>query len=93
MIPLLWLLLLIKPYGESDLLPYEETFSLNGEYPYEVSKSATDLLCKTYKTTYDLNVATLRCGNIYGGGDLNWERLIPGVIRWLISNETPVIKN
>jgi CDP-glucose 4,6-dehydratase len=81
-----------KAYGESELLPYEETFSLNGEYPYEVSKSATDLLCKTYKTTYDLNVATLRCGNIYGGGDLNWERLIPGVIRWLISNETPVLR-
>ena len=81
-----------KAYGESDVLPYEETFNLNGQFPYEVSKSATDLLCKTYKTTYNLNVATLRCGNIYGGGDLNWERLIPGVIRWLINNEQPILR-
>jgi CDP-glucose 4,6-dehydratase len=81
-----------KAYGESDVLPYEETFNLNGQFPYEVSKSATDLLCKTYKATYNLNVATLRCGNIYGGGDLNWERLIPGVIRWLINNEQPILR-
>tara|TARA_B100000131_G_C18065133_1_gene592149 strand:- start:335 stop:1294 length:960 start_codon:yes stop_codon:yes gene_type:complete len=81
-----------KAYGESDVLPYKEDFNLNGNYPYEVSKSTTDLLCKTYKTTYSLNVATLRCGNIYGGGDLNWERLIPGVIKWLINNETPVLR-
>ena len=81
-----------KAYGESDTLPYKENFSLNGNYPYEVSKSTTDLLCKTYKTTYSLNVATLRCGNIYGGGDLNWERLIPGVIKWLINNETPILR-
>ena len=82
-----------KAYGESDVLPYKEDFNLNGNYPYEVSKSTTDLLCKTYKTTYSLNVATLRCGNIYGGGDLNWERLIPGVIKWLINNETPVLRS
>ena len=81
-----------KAYGESDVLPYEETFNLNGQFPYEVSKSATDLLCKTYKATYNLNVATLRCGNKYGGGDLNWERLIPGVIRWLINNEQPILR-
>lgn len=81
-----------KAYGESKTLPYQENFSLNGEYPYEVSKSTTDLLCKTYRTTYNLNVATLRCGNIYGGGDLNWDRLIPGVVKWLINNETPVLR-
>lgn len=81
-----------KAYGESDILPYQESFPLNGVFPYEVSKSATDLLCKTYNTTYDLNTATLRCGNIYGGGDLNWERLIPGVIKWLINKETPVLR-
>lgn len=81
-----------KAYGESDDLPYLESFSLNGNFPYEVSKSATDLLCKTYRTTYDLKVSTLRCGNIYGGGDLNWERLIPGVIRWLINEEQPVLR-
>lgn len=81
-----------KAYGESDNLPYLETHNLNGNYPYEVSKSATDLLCKTYLTTYNLNVSTLRCGNIYGGGDLNWERLIPGVIRWLIKEEQPILR-
>tara|TARA_Y100000992_G_C21260179_1_gene490837 strand:+ start:153 stop:1112 length:960 start_codon:yes stop_codon:yes gene_type:complete len=81
-----------KAYGFSETLPYKETFPLNGEFPYEVSKSATDLLCKTYKNTYDLNVSTLRCGNIYGGGDLNWQRLIPGVIKWLINKETPVLR-
>lgn len=81
-----------KAYGESDTLPYLETHNLNGNYPYEVSKSATDLLCKTYLTTYNLNVSTLRCGNIYGGGDLNWERLIPGVIRWLIKEEQPILR-
>ena len=81
-----------KAYGESDVLPYKENFRLNGTFPYEVSKSATDLLCKTYRTTYNLNVATLRCGNIYGGGDLNWDRLIPGVIKWLINNEKPILR-
>jgi len=81
-----------KAYGESDNLPYLETHNLNGNYPYEVSKSATDLLCKTYLTTYNLNVSTLRCGNIYGGGDLNWERLIPGVTRWLIKKEQPILR-
>ena len=67
-------------------------FPLNGIYPYEFSKSATDMMCKTYRTTYNLPVTVLRCGNIYGGGDLNWDRLIPGVIRWLINNETPVLR-
>ncbi|OUX18454.1 MAG: hypothetical protein CBE17_01770 [Gammaproteobacteria bacterium TMED257] len=81
-----------KAYGESAILPYEETFNLNGKFPYEVSKSATDLLCSTYRTTYGLNVSTLRCGNIYGGGDLNWERLIPGVVKWLIEGETPILR-
>lgn len=82
-----------KAYGDSDVLPYEENFPLNGIYPYEFSKSATDMMCKTYRTTYNLPVTVLRCGNIYGGGDLNWDRLIPGVIRWLINNETPVLRS
>tara|TARA_A100001035_G_C27776820_1_gene499496 strand:- start:702 stop:1661 length:960 start_codon:yes stop_codon:yes gene_type:complete len=82
-----------KAYGDSEVLPYEENFPLNGIYPYEFSKSATDMMCKTYRTTYDLPVTVLRCGNIYGGGDLNWDRLIPGVIKWLINNETPVLRS
>ena len=82
-----------KAYGDSEVLPYEENFPLNGIYPYEFSKSATDMMCRTYRTTYDLPVTVLRCGNIYGGGDLNWDRLIPGVIKWLINNETPVLRS
>lgn len=81
-----------KAYGVSKVLPYEESFPLKGEYPYEFSKTATDMLCTTYKTTYDLPVSVLRCGNIYGGGDLNWDRLIPGVSRWLIKNEQPKLR-
>ncbi len=81
-----------KAYGISEKLPYEESFPLKGEYPYEFSKTATDMLCATYRTTYDLPVTVLRCGNIYGGGDLNWDRLIPGVARWLINKEQPILR-
>lgn len=82
-----------KAYGVSDKLPYKENFPLNGVFPYEFSKSATDMMCKTYKTTYELPVSVMRCGNIYGGGDLNWERLIPGVIKFLINKQTPVLRS
>ena len=82
-----------KAYGDSEILPYKENFPLNGIYPYEFSKSATDMMCKTYRTAYNLPVTVLRCGNIYGGGDLNWDRLIPGVIKWLINNETPMLRS
>ena len=82
-----------KAYGISDILPYKENFELKGEFPYEVSKSVTDLLANTYKKTYNQNLVTLRCGNIYGGGDLNWERLIPGVIKWLLENKTPILRS
>lgn len=82
-----------KTYGISDVLPYKEDFELKGEFPYEVSKSVTDLLANTYKKTYAQNLVTLRCGNIYGGGDLNWERLIPGVIKWLLEGEVPILRS
>ena len=81
-----------KAYGTSDKLPYQENFALNGEFPYEVSKSASDLITSMYANTYNINVATLRCGNIYGGGDLNWDRLIPGVIKNLIIGEIPILR-
>ncbi len=82
-----------KAYGVSEKLPYKENFELKGEFPYEVSKSVTDLLANTYKNTYDQNLVTLRCGNIYGGGDLNWDRLIPGVIKWLLEDNTPILRS
>ena len=81
-----------KAYGESSNLPYLETHPLNGEYPYEVSKSASDLISTMYKKTYDVDVVTLRCGNIYGGGDLNWDRLIPGTIQCFLMDKTPILR-
>ena len=81
-----------KAYGSSEKLPYKENYPLEGEFPYEVSKSTTDLLSKTYSATYNLPVVTLRCGNIFGGGDLNFDRLIPGVINWLLNNEKPILR-
>lgn len=82
-----------KAYGISDNLPYLESHPLNGEFPYEVSKSTSDLISTMYKTTYGLNIASLRCGNIFGGGDFNWDRLIPGIIRYLLEDKTPVLRN
>ncbi len=70
-----------KAYGESDDLPYLETHRLEGTTPYDVSKSCADLICQTYNLHWELPVCVSRCGNIYGGGDLNWNRLIPGTIR------------
>lgn len=82
-----------KAYGEHEQLPYKEDFCLNGLTPYETSKSCTDLLSRTYAKTYGLPVAVTRCGNIYGGGDLNWSRIIPGTIRSVLNNERPIIRS
>jgi CDP-glucose 4,6-dehydratase len=68
-----------KAYGEVGNLPYSESTPLHGTQPYEVSKSCTDLLGQSYAATYGLPVAIARCGNVYGGGDLNWSRIVPGV--------------
>lgn len=73
-----------KAYGDSDVLPYTEDMPLRGSHPYDVSKSCTDLLAHTYAHTYGTNVTVARCGNIYGGGDLNWSRIVPGAIRSLL---------
>jgi len=82
-----------KAYGTSDVLPYLEGFSLHGEGPYDVSKSCTDLVAQSYGKTYDLPVTVARCGNIYGGGDLNWSRIIPGTIRSLIQGDQPEMRS
>jgi len=82
-----------KAYGTSDVLPYLEGFSLHGEGPYDVSKSCTDLIAQSYGKTYKLPVTVARCGNIYGGGDLNWSRIIPGTIRSLIQGAQPEIRS
>jgi CDP-glucose 4,6-dehydratase len=70
-----------------------EDMPLEGRHPYDVSKSCTDLLAKSYHHTYQLPITIARCGNIYGGGDLNWSRLIPGTIRTILAKETPIIRS
>lgn len=82
-----------KAYGEPPGLPYKEDMPLSGRHPYEVSKSCADLLAQSYWHTYGLPVAIARCGNVYGGGDLNWSRIVPGTIRSVFRGETPVIRS
>lgn len=82
-----------KAYGTQSVLPYTEDMPLQGEYPYEVSKSCTDLLARSYFVSYGLPVAVARCGNIYGGGDLNWTRIVPATIRSFLQDERPVIRS
>jgi len=82
-----------KAYGTAARLPYDETFPLNGSHPYDVSKSCGDLIASAYFRTYGTPVAITRCGNFYGGGDLNWNRLVPGTIRSLLRGERPVLRS
>ena len=82
-----------KAYGTQPVLPYTEDMSLSGDHPYEVSKSCTDLITTTYSRTYSLPATIARCGNIYGGGDLNWNRIVPGIFRALIRGEQPVLRS
>jgi CDP-glucose 4,6-dehydratase len=82
-----------KAYGSSPVLPYTEDMPLRGEHPYDVSKSCADLIALSYYTTYKLPLAVARCGNIYGGGDLNWKRLIPGTIKSLLFGQRPEIRS
>ena len=82
-----------KAYGDQDNLPYTEDAPLQGRHPYDASKSCTDILALTYHNTYRLPVCVTRCGNFYGGGDLNWNRIVPGTIRSVLRNEAPVIRS
>ncbi len=82
-----------KAYGVHERLPYTEDAPLKGLYPYDVSKSCTDLISFSYFHTYGLPVAVTRCGNLYGAGDLNFNRIIPGTIRSVLEGERPVIRS
>lgn len=82
-----------KAYGDHDQLPYTEDAPLQGRHPYDVSKSCADLIAQSYAATYDLPVAITRCGNFYGGGDLNWNRIVPGTIRSVLRGQPPVIRS
>lgn len=82
-----------KAYGDSKILPYTEDMPPLGQHPYDVSKSCTDLIAQAYYHTYNLPIVVARCGNIYGGGDLNWSRIVPGTIRSLFRGERPIIRS
>jgi CDP-glucose 4,6-dehydratase len=82
-----------KAYGDHERLPYDEETALVGRHPYDVSKSCADLIAQAYAKTWGLPVVITRCGNFYGGGDLNWNRIIPGTIRSIERGERPVIRS
>ncbi len=82
-----------KAYGDQITLPYNETTPLQGQHPYDVSKSCADLISHTYAESYGLPVVITRCGNFYGGGDLNWNRIVPGTIRSILRGQQPIIRS
>jgi CDP-glucose 4,6-dehydratase len=82
-----------KAYGDHTVLPYTEETPLVGRHPYDVSKSCADLIAQAYAKTYDSPVVITRCGNFYGGGDLNWNRIVPGTIRSVLRGQRPVIRS
>jgi len=82
-----------KAYGTHEQLPYTESAPLLACHPYDVSKACADMLARTYAVTYNLPVTTTRCANLYGGGDLNWNRIIPGTMRSVIQGERPIIRS
>jgi CDP-glucose 4,6-dehydratase len=82
-----------KAYGDQEHLPYNESMPLQGRHPYDVSKSCADLISQTYSVSYNLPVAITRCGNFYGGGDLNWNRVVPGTIRSISRGQNPIVRS
>jgi len=82
-----------KAYGSQPTLPYTEDASMNGLHPYDASKSCTDILARTYGHTWDMPVTVTRCGNLYGGGDLNWNRIVPGTVESLVNGKSPIIRS
>jgi CDP-glucose 4,6-dehydratase len=82
-----------KAYGDQIQLPYDEETPLQGQHPYDVSKSCADLIAHSYAVSFGLPVAITRCGNFYGGGDLNWNRIIPGTIRSVLRGQPPIIRS
>ena len=82
-----------KAYGVLSQLPYTEDMVLRGRHPYDVSKVCADIIAQGYADTYELQIGIARSGNVFGGGDLNWDRIVPGTIRSLIRNENPIIRS
>jgi CDP-glucose 4,6-dehydratase len=82
-----------KAYGDQEDLPYDENTPLQGQYPYDVSKSCADLVSHMYAKSFGIPVCVTRCGNFYGGGDLNWNRIIPGTVRSVLRGQSPIIRS
>ncbi|WP_330396791.1 GDP-mannose 4,6-dehydratase [Anaeromicrobium sediminis] len=82
-----------KAYGQQERLPYDENMCLKGKHPYDVSKTCADLISQSYYYTYNLPVCITRCGNLYGEGDFNFNRIIPQTIRSIYYNESPIIRS
>jgi len=82
-----------KAYGDHERLPYHEDMPLQGRHPYDVSKTCADLIARSYAVSFGLPVAVTRCGNFYGGGDLNWNRIVPGTIRSVLCGQDPVLRS
>jgi len=82
-----------KAYGEAVVLPYTEDTPLDAIFPYDTSKLCGDFIARSYFRTYSLPVTIARCGNIYGGGDLNWDRIVPGTVRSLLAGQRPLIRS
>ncbi len=82
-----------KAYGDQEKQPYTEEMPLEGRHPYDVSKSCQDLISQTYAITYEMPVVIARCGNFYGGGDLNWNRIVPGTVRSVLRGQPPIVRS
>jgi CDP-glucose 4,6-dehydratase len=82
-----------KAYGAQEILPYKEDAPMQGRHPYDVSKSCTDLISQSYFHTYKLPVCVTRCGNFFGGGDLHFNRIVPGTIKSALENQNPIIRS
>jgi CDP-glucose 4,6-dehydratase len=82
-----------KVYGDHDTLPYTEDSPLLARYPYDASKLCGEVIARSYAASFDLPVGVVRCANIYGEGDLNWSRVVPGTIRSMLAGEAPIIRS
>jgi len=82
-----------KAYGAHPTLPYTEDAPLLGRHPYDVSKACADLLAQSYAAVYGVPVVVTRCGNLFGGGDLNWNRIVPGTARAAVRGTAPIIRS
>jgi CDP-glucose 4,6-dehydratase len=82
-----------KAYGEQELLPYQEDAPLMARHPYDVSKSCADMIARAYAHSYGTPTVVTRCSNLYGGGDLNWNRIVPGTIRSVLQGNQPIIRS